>query len=309
MERPVSVAAIGWRARPLVTHSPVDRIARRLPIAIAIVSAIAIGIAGCAGARTSGSSGSGASVPAIDQALEHFEPTLSATPLEAGQWAFELEMGGRGSDREALSREARRIAWVSFVLYRPGAMRVDSLVRTVVGIDSTGIDPARPIVYAGVKWVPRGIAAGDEYVLMTMRTDRGVVVRASPLFSTWTRGYDSTRLALSLKHTRDSIELHVRRLRDPGSDEFIAGAGPTRMTLRDSSGAIVWSASDESTGELPRPLMPDRMGDSVVIRAGFDGRDARTGERLPPGRYTLTGEVSARPRPYFIHEEISWGGR
>jgi hypothetical protein len=248
---------------------------------------------------------------AIDEELDRFAPRLVITPLEAGQWALELEIGSvNDAESGAIVRAAGRIAWVSFVVYRPPGRRLDSLGRREVAIDVAGVrGRLSPIVYAGVKWVQPGLVEGDEYVMMTIRTDRGVVVRTGALFTEWALGYDSTRLALRLTREDGSLGFIARRMKAPAADEFTVGAGLLRVSLRDSLGAIVWSASDSAASSIPRPLMPDRIGDSITARFAFEGRDGRTGRDLAPGRYRLTGEVAAMPRPYFIHEEISWSGR
>ena len=257
--------------------------------------------------------------PDVDERLDRLDPQLVVTPLEAGQWALELEIPRAAdgvangaevgaADAVALDAEARRIQWVSFVVYRPGVRRVDSLVRHELAIDTAGVrGSASPAVYAGVKWVQAGLVEGDEYVMMTIRTDRGVVVRSSPLFGELPLGVDSTRLELRLEVTGDSIALHARRRLPPARDEFFAGIEQMRIQLRDSSGAVVWTSGDGLSAPMPRPLLPDRVGDSVALRRAF--RDVRMRSPVPPGRYTVVGTVDASPRPYFIYEEIRWGGR
>lgn len=276
-----------------------------------LVGAIAVAIvAGCGGSsHTSLRSARSGDAIAIDAALDGLDPRLVATPLEAGQWALELEIGRRESpDRAAIAEEARRIAWVSFIVMRPGAERVDSLTRAWVDIDTTAGSRAMP-VYTGVKWVPRGLAEGDEYVMMTIRTDRGVVVRSTPLFSELTRGYDSTRLALSIVLDDTSAGVRLTRRMPPSADEFIARGGGMRLTLFDAGGRLVRAWRQEPAQSMPHPVLPDRIGDTLTVRFPFDWRVAPMGDTLPDGRYRFVGELVALPRSYTTELEITKGGR
>jgi hypothetical protein len=272
------------------------------------VLAAALVVIGCGSSRLARSGGA----VAVDDDLYRLSPTLTVLPLEAGQWGFEFTLASDASSLAMARAAAERITAVSFVVYAGGGARFDSLSRRWVTIDSSAPPPGGSLVvaYTAAKWVPVGLPRGDEYVIMSVWTDRGVYVRTGSLFGQ-TLAIDDSTLVLRMRAEPDAgglrFVLDARRTAPMRAGEYRTSREPHVLRIVDADGETVWSSATSPGAVFVGPVLPDAVGTTFTHEVRFDGIDRRTGSRLKAGRYTLVGEVPAWPRSYTIQQELVWG--
>jgi hypothetical protein len=285
---------------------------RRIALAwLALGASTMLALASCASVRTVALD---ASAIAEDSALASLTPAVETTPLEAGQWALEFTLSVPAERHDDAVAAARRIAAVGFALYRPPGVRVDTFARRQIAIDPDApiVDGRQRIAETAVKWVQPGLATGTEYVVMSVWTDRGVVVRSTPLFSTWSDTADTAALTLALSSAPSDggrrFILVVSRVHPQAGNEYVTSRTPYAIRIVDADGGEIWSSASPSNQTFIGPVLPD---DATPVRyeATFDGIDRRSGRPLAPGRYRVIAEVRARPRASIIQQELDWVGR
>ncbi|MBC8145463.1 MAG: hypothetical protein H7X80_07745 [bacterium] len=210
----------------------------------------------------------------------------------------------------------RTMRRVSFVVRDRSGNAVDSVETT--DIPPSGITTpdggASLTAVARITWAPRTIPPFNCDVIARAEGPSGTILRMEelPAAAAPPRNVrEPLVLSLSIKELGKMVEfvLDVERTSASSAEEFLPTGERYRIEVYDDGSELVWSSSSgKMFTQALGPVVPERVGDKVTYREVFDGSSEVARGRLGAGRYRVVATVPAKPRPYDVREEFTWGG-
>ena len=123
---------------------------------------------------------------------------------------------------------------------------------------------------------------------------------------------DPIALTLDVRSRIVGLEFLVRveRLANAPEGEYLPSGENIRIEIENELGEQFWSSSlGKMFTQAVAPVEPIRIGEFADYREYWDGQNTITGGRLPQGSYRVIVTIPAKPKPYILRENFTWGGK
>lgn len=277
-------------------------------------------VGGCASAQKAALKGTVLDKTAIEAqttpALEVLRPALDVTKNSNGTYDFTFSASASGGADTPPMQALRSIRRVSFVVRDRSGNAVDSMQTTDIptsGI-ATSDGGAALTAVARIIWAPRTIPPYNCDVIARAECPVGTMLRMEELPAAAAPArpiHEMLTISLDVEQRGSMVEfvMSVERNSAASPDEFLPSGETYRIEVFGNGGLPIWSSSaGQMFIQAIGPVVPEGVGEKVTYRAMFDGMNDETHARLAPGTYRVVATVPAKPKPYVLREEFTWGG-
>ncbi len=294
---------------------------------VLIVAAVALG-AGCGSTKKSAEVRPAGKPAKVDVPADSLDPALDAldpdfVAMQTGDSYYLGMVAAAGGDPDSPAMEAlRSIRWVTFAIYSPDEKLLTSQSTNDIVMSGTpgnvrgrtepGVGGS-VTASAGFDWTPTGEVMPGTYVLMTVRSPSGIIMRRAPVLDGTAAKTPVKPLRLTLESRKRGIGVEfvfgVERVGPAPPGEYIPSGEQYRIEITGHSGETVWeSTRGKMNTQAIGSVRPAEVGRKVEYIEYWDGRSKTTRTRLEPGRYRIMAVVPAKPEPYVLREEFIWSG-